>query len=138
LSAAIVFAPRVPLNEYFGRFDQVDVALDTVPYSGCTTTFDTLWMGVPVVTLPGSRSVSRYTASILSALGLEEWIASTPEEYVRLAVELAQDQARLTGHRVSLRDRMLKSPLMDEPQFARDMEAAYRRVWRAWCRETAP
>jgi predicted O-linked N-acetylglucosamine transferase (SPINDLY family) len=69
---------------------------------------------------------------------LEEWIASTPEEYVRLAVELAQDRARLVGHRASLRDRMLKSPLMDEPQFARDMEAAYRRVWRAWCRETAP
>ncbi len=132
-ASRIVFPPQVALDEYFNRFNEVDVALDTTPYSGCTTTFDTLWMGVPVVTLPRSSSLSRGTASILSAVGLREWIASTPEEYVRLAVEIALDQAALTEFRASSRKMLLRSPLMDEPRFARDVEDAYRRMWRAWC-----
>jgi predicted O-linked N-acetylglucosamine transferase (SPINDLY family) len=123
----------LPMNEYFPWFDEVDLALDSTPYSGGTTTCDTLWMGVPVVTLAGSRSVSRSAASMLTTVGLADWIAYTREDYVRLALQFAGDPALLARLRASLRQRMRESPLMDEPRFARDLEAIYRGMWRAWC-----
>jgi len=125
--------PRVGSADYFRSFNDVDVALDTTPYSGGTTTCDALWMGVPVITVPGTRSISRSTASILATLGLSDWIAASPEDYVRLAVRCAEDRETVAGLRRTLRGRMRTSPLMDEPQFARDVEDAYRRMWRAWC-----
>ena len=131
--ARITIHPYVSLEDYFRAFDAVDIALDTMPYSGGTTTCDALWMGVPVVTAPGSRPSSRSTASILSTVGLPEWIASSPEDYVRLAVESTRDEARLAELRKSLRERLRQSPLMDEEQFVRDVENAYRRMWRDWC-----
>ena len=137
-ASRITAVPRVELDEYFSWFNSVDIALDTMPYSGGTTTCDALWMGVPAITAPGARSVSRSSGSILSTVGLSEWIASTPEDYVRLAVELAGNEANITRLRRSLRTRMLASPLMDEPRFARDVEAAYRRMWRAWCERPSP
>jgi protein O-GlcNAc transferase len=124
---------HVPLQEYFGWLNAVDVALDTLPYSGGTTTCDALWMGVPVLTLPGSRSASRSAASILSAVGLRDWIASSPAGYVRRAAQAADDLGALRALRGSLRGRMRDSALMDEPRFARDVENAYRGMWRAWC-----
>jgi predicted O-linked N-acetylglucosamine transferase (SPINDLY family) len=132
-ASRITIVPRVPLDQYFRWFDAVDIALDTMPYSGGTTTCDTLWMGVPVVTCPGSRSVSRSAASILATVGLPAWIASTPEDYVRLAVEFARDGAAIAELRKSLRQRMRESPIMDEPRFVSDVEDAYRQMWRTWC-----
>ena len=132
----VAFLPYVAFEEYFRRFNDADIALDSMPYSGCSTTVDTLWMGVPVITLPGATSVSRSTASILSALGLTQWIASSPDEYVRRAVKLAQDPPALYG--LPLRERMRASPLMDEVRFTRDLEAAFRGMWRAWCSSPAP
>jgi len=129
----ITLVAPLPMNDYFPWFDKVDLALDATPYSGGTTTCDTLWMGVPVVTVAGSRSVSRSCASILTTVGLADWIARTPEEYVRLALRFARDQQVLTELRGSLRRRMRESPLMNEPEFTRDLEAAYREVWRRWC-----
>jgi predicted O-linked N-acetylglucosamine transferase (SPINDLY family) len=129
----IAFEPRLPLEAYFRRLDGADIALDAMPYSGGTTTCDALWMGVPVVTAPGTRSVSRSAASILTTVGLRDWIASTPEDYVRRAVAAAADPEALRGFRATLRSRMRASALTDEPQFARDMEDAYRRMWRTWC-----
>ncbi|MGH8640468.1 MAG: tetratricopeptide repeat protein, partial [Burkholderiales bacterium] len=83
----ITLLPYVALPDYFRRLDEIDIALDTTPYSGGTTTCDALWMGVPVITVPGSRSSSRSAASLLTTAGLADWIASTPEDYVRIAVE---------------------------------------------------
>src|SRR6266702_6428143 len=83
----IATLPRVGSADYFRSFNNVDVALDTTPYIGGTTTCDTLWMGVPIITVPGTRSISRSTASILATLGLSDWIAASPEAYVRLAVK---------------------------------------------------
>jgi predicted O-linked N-acetylglucosamine transferase (SPINDLY family) len=123
----------LPLNEYLAWFDSVDIALDPFPYSGGTTTCDTLWMGVPVLTLPGARSASRSAASILSCLGLSEWIARSPEEYVGLAVRYARQPEHFQGLRASLRLKMKGSPLMDEGRFVRELEASYRGMWRAWC-----
>jgi predicted O-linked N-acetylglucosamine transferase (SPINDLY family) len=90
-------------------------------------------MGVPVLTLAGERSVSRSAASILGALGLQDWIAADSADYVRRALAHAADAVRLAALRASLRERLRASPLMDEAGFARDMEAAYRGIWRAWC-----
>jgi predicted O-linked N-acetylglucosamine transferase (SPINDLY family) len=132
-ASRLTIVPRVPLDEYFRWFDSVDIALDSMPYSGGTTTCDTLWMGVPVVTFAGPRSVSRSAASILTAAGLSEWIASSPEDYVRLAVEFAGNKALLAGIRGSIRERLQRSPLMDERRFVRDLEAVYRDMWRRWC-----
>jgi protein O-GlcNAc transferase len=129
----VSFEPRMSLENYLARIGGVDIALDSMPYSGGTTTCDCLWMGVPVVTLPGSRSVSRSAGSILSAVGLTDWIAAGPEDYVRRAADAAADPRALTELRGTLRARMRASALMDETGFARDMEAAYRGMWRAWC-----
>jgi predicted O-linked N-acetylglucosamine transferase (SPINDLY family) len=129
----VTVQPYVSLQDYFNWFNSVDIALDTMPYSGGTTSCDALWMGVPVVTVPGSRPSSRSTASVLSTAGLPEWIASSPEDYVRLAVERARDEALVAALRTSLRSRLRQSPLMDEKGFVRDLENAYREMWRAWC-----
>ncbi len=132
-SARVEVLPRLSLDQYFARFDTVDVALDTMPYGGGTTTCDALWMGAPVLTLTGSRSASRSGASILSTVGLPGWIAPTPGDYVRLAVGSARDPGALIELRKSLRSKILESPLMDEARFARDLEGAYRRMWQEWC-----
>jgi predicted O-linked N-acetylglucosamine transferase (SPINDLY family) len=129
----LAFADFLPTAEYFGLYQQIDVALDTFPYGGGTTTCDALWMGVPVVSLAGQTAVGRGGVSILSNLGLPELIASSPEQYVRVAAELALDRSRLSQLRATLRDRMQASPLMDAPRFARNVEAAYRTMWQRWC-----
>jgi len=133
----ITIVPYVLLDEYFRWFNAVDIALDTTPYSGGTTTCDTLWMGVPVITVPGLRSVSRSAASILTTVGLHDWIASTLEDYVRLALHFARDGAAITELRKSLRQTMRESPIMDEARFVHDIECAYRRMWRTWCNSIA-
>jgi len=125
--------PRVSLAEYLARYAEVDVALDSLPYGGGTTTFDALWMGVPVLSLAGDRSVSRSAASILGHLGLGDWVARDPQDFVERALARSADVAGLAGLRRTLRARLRASPLMDEPGFARDMEAAYRDLWRRWC-----
>jgi predicted O-linked N-acetylglucosamine transferase (SPINDLY family) len=132
-AARIDTLPYAALHDYLRSVGAVDIALDTTPYSGGTTTCDTLWMGVPVVALQGPRSISRSAASILSTVGLADWIASTPEDYVRLAAEFARAPARLAELRGSLRQKMRLSPIMDEAAFVRDLENAYRTMWRAWC-----
>jgi predicted O-linked N-acetylglucosamine transferase (SPINDLY family) len=114
-------------------YRQVAIGLDPFPYHGTTTTCEALWMGVPVITLAGQTHVSRVGVSLLTNLGLPELIAQTPEEYVRMAVDLANDLPRLSHLRSTLRQRMEQSPLMDAPRFARHVEAAYRQMWRTWC-----
>ena len=94
---------------------------------------DSLWMGVPVITLAGRTGVGRGGVSILSNVGLPELIAATPDEYVALAVELASDRPRLQALRGSLRERMRSSPLMDAKGYAADVEAAFRGMWTTWC-----
>ena len=90
------FAGIVPASEYLHLYQQIDIALDTFPYGGGTTTCDALWMGVPVVSLVGQTAVGRGGLSILSNVGLPELVARSEEEYVRIAVELANDLPRLS------------------------------------------
>jgi predicted O-linked N-acetylglucosamine transferase (SPINDLY family) len=130
------FIDRVPFSEYLALFGTIDIALDTLPYAGGTTSCDALWMGVPVVSRAGKMAVGRGGLSILSNLGLPELVADSEEMYVRLAIELAQDLPRLSKLRSTLRQRMEQSPLMDAPRFARNVETAYRRMWRTWCEKS--
>jgi predicted O-linked N-acetylglucosamine transferase (SPINDLY family) len=129
----IEFVPRLATDAYFQLYDQIDVALDPFPYGGGTTTLDALWMGVPVVTRVGQTAVGRGGLSILSNLGLAELAAHSTEQYLRIASELAHDQPRLAHLHATLRERMQGSPLMDARRFARNVEAAYRQMWRRWC-----
>ena len=127
------FDARVPLRDYLVRHHEIDLCLDPFPYSGGVTTMDALWMGVPVITLAGRTAVGRSGVSILSNVGLTDLIAETPEQYVACAVALAGDLDRLSELRGGLRQRMEASPLVDGKQYALDVEAAFRRIWRSWC-----
>jgi predicted O-linked N-acetylglucosamine transferase (SPINDLY family) len=133
----IEFVGVTPADEYFERYNQVDIGLDPFPYPGGTTTCDSLWMGVPVVSLAGKTSVSRGGLSILSNVGLPELAARGPEEYVHIVANLAGDMPRLAALRSGLRDRMLNSPLTNAPRFARNLEAAFRQMWQRWCSRMA-
>ncbi|MBI3707932.1 MAG: tetratricopeptide repeat protein [Proteobacteria bacterium] len=139
-AAAGVAAARIEFlsqNEdraaHLARYDGVDIALDPFPFTGATTTFQALSMGVPVVTLAGDRFVARMSASILAAAGLDELIAATPDDYVAKAAALAADPARLTAYRREIRPRLAASALCDSAGYARNVEAAFRAMWRRWC-----
>jgi predicted O-linked N-acetylglucosamine transferase (SPINDLY family) len=114
--------------EHLAMYDRVDVALDTMPYNGTTTTCEALWMGVPVVTLAGKSHVSGVGASLLTHAGLGELVAESPEQYVELAVRAARDAMP----RMALRQRMQASALMDAPRMTRNLADAYRAMWKDW------
>ncbi len=129
----IEFAARRPRLQYLELYRRIDIGLDSLPYNGHTTSLDSFWMGVPVVTLVGKTVVGRAGLSQSTNLGLPELIAQTPQQYVQIAADLANDLPRLAELRRTLRGRMQASPLMDAGRFARNMEAAYRQMWRNWC-----
>ena len=116
-------------RSHLAAYDQVDIALDTFPYNGTTTTCEALWMGVPVITARGDRHAARVGASLLTRVGLESFIAEPVDEYVETAVTLASEPDRLETIRLGMRDRMQNSPLCDPAGFARDMEEAFRSLW---------
>ena len=117
--------------EHMALYAGIDVVLDTFPYAGATTTCEALWMGVPVVTLAGRTHVARVGVSLLNAVGLDELVADTPEQYVAIAVALANDHDGLGALCAGLRDRMAASPLCDGARLAGEVEDAYRGMWRA-------
>ena len=128
----VILETRRKTNQYH-LYNKIDIALDPFPCNGGTTSMDTLWMGVPMVTLAGRHFVSRMGVTILTNAGLPELIANSEEEYIKFAVDLANDRERLKKMRHGLRDRVKASPLMDQERFARNMETAYREMWRKWC-----
>lgn len=111
----------------------IDIGLDCFPHNSGTTLIETLYMGVPFVTLAGRPSVGRLGSSILNAAGHAEWIASSEDEYVEIVVAMATDLPKLATWRDGLRKEMESAPLMDETGFARKVEAAYRGMWARWC-----
>jgi predicted O-linked N-acetylglucosamine transferase (SPINDLY family) len=129
----IDFLPKQPWSHYLQTYARIDIALDPFPYAGGITTCDALWMGVPVVTLASQTAVGRGGKSILSNLALPELIARRPRQYVQIAVTLANSPARLAELRTTLREKMLTSPLMNARKFTRNVENAYRQMWRRWC-----
>ncbi|OIR13369.1 TPR repeat-containing protein YrrB [mine drainage metagenome] len=131
---------RVDLRGFVGGkashldvYSKVDIALDTSPYNGTTTTCEALWMGVPVVSLAGDRHAARVGASLLTALGRPEWIARTADDYVAIAARLAGGRSALATERHGLRELMRSSLLCDHATQAARVGAALRDCWRQWC-----
>jgi len=132
----LTFLDRTPARaDHLAQYGLMDIALDPFPYNGTTTTCEALWMGVPAIVLSGRTHADRVGISLLTNVGLPELIARKPDDYVRIATELANDRQRLVDLRATLRERMEHSPLRDEQGFARDMESQYRTMWRTWCAE---
>ena len=130
----ILFAPYAanPV-EAAHLYKDVDVGLDPFPYNGTTTTCEALWMGVPVVTLRGQAHRARVGASLLERIGCGELVATSTDDYVRIAAGLARDRDRLATLRSSLRGRMASSPLTNASLITRDIEDAFREMWRRFC-----
>lgn len=124
--------------EHLALYGQVDIALDTFPYNGTTTTCEALWMGVPVVSLVGRQHAGRVGASLLDAVGHPEWAATTPVAYVALAAGLAGEPGRLEAIRAGLRQGMAISPLCNAADFAHRFEDALRQAWIAACDRSLP
>ncbi|GAQ83123.1 N-acetylglucosamine transferase [Klebsormidium nitens] len=131
--------PLILLNhDHMQSYALMDISLDTFPYAGTTTTCESLYMGVPCVTMAGGTHAHNVGVTLLKQLGLECLTAHSPDEYVTTAVRLASDIPRLAAMRAGMRDRMLTSPLCDGPSFVRDLESAYRKVWRNYCAGRPP
>jgi len=126
--ARVQFQSFRRMSEYLSQYNQIDIGLDPFPYGGGTTTCDAIYMGVPVVSLEGTTAVSRAGRSILTNVGLAELVAKSADQYVEIALRLAQDLSRLEELRKSLRPRLKDSPLMDDVRFARDIEEIYLRI----------
>lgn len=120
-------------GDHLTAYSEIDVALDTYPYNGTTTTCEALWMGVPVVTLAGELHMSRVGATLLPAAGLPELVAASADDYVRIAVNLARDAARRLAMRSHMRARLLASPLLDHSSLVSGLERELRAAWKAWC-----
>lgn len=128
----VEFAAYQPRCDYLELYHQIDIGLDTFPYNGHTTSLDALWMGVPVISRLGSTAVSRAGLSLMTNLGLPELVAETNDQFVQIAMNLAKDRERLATLRSGLRERMQQSPLMNAGRFAKNMEDAYRLMWKNW------
>ena len=114
----------------------IDISLDCFPHNSGTTLFESLYMGVPFITLAGRPSVGRLGSSVLHGAGHPEWIATSEDEYVELAVALASDLPKLASIRASLRAQMEASPIRDDAGFTRKVEAAYREMFTRWAIDT--
>jgi len=120
------------LAEHMGSYGSVDLALDTWPYTGCTTTADALWMGVPVLTVAGPSMVTRQAASLVAALGEPGWICRDGAELAQRALELLADREDLRVRRLGQRPRMASGPLLDAAGLADALEGAFRQWWHRW------
>lgn len=130
----LIFESYAPnLYEHLSLYGRVDLALDSFPYNGTTTTCEALWMGVPVLTYSGHRHSGRVSSSILTTVGMDAFVATDRDDYIAKAISFARDPASLASCRAGLREKMASSPLCDEQRFARHMEDAYREMWRTYC-----
>ncbi len=122
----------MPVEKAPYAYHDIDIALDPFPFCGGMTSLESLWMGVPVVTLEQPMIAGRQTLSLLANLGLPDLVAANDQNYVEIAVALARDPVLLAGLRRDLRLRFAASPLQDYAGFAREMETAFRRMWHDW------
>jgi protein O-GlcNAc transferase len=120
---------------HLAEYGRVDLALDTFPYNGTVTTCEALWMGVPVVALAGRTHAARVGVSILSRIGLSEFVTGSIDEYIAGAVHWSANPGRLRELRAGMRERLVRSPLCGAALVARELEQAYRQMWRRWCRQ---
>jgi FkbM family methyltransferase len=119
--------------DHLDLYNKIDIALDTFPYNGTTTTCEALWMGVPVITLQGVTHAARVGVSILTNAGLPYLIAESTEDYIRKACALAKNIEQLKSLRSNLRSMLVSSTLMDTGKFIHNLEDEYRKIWYKWC-----
>jgi predicted O-linked N-acetylglucosamine transferase (SPINDLY family) len=119
--------------EHLATFGRIDVGLDPMPQGGGVSTAEALYMGVPIVALRGTTVAGRLTASVLSLLQMQDWVAETEDDYVRIATQKREDLDALAGLRRQLRTRLTQSPYGDVENYVRAVERAYRSMWRRWC-----
>lgn len=124
---------ETPETQGLSLYNRIDIALDPAPFTGSTSTFEALWMGVPVITLRGETMVGRWSSSMLKAVGLETLVANTPDGYAEVAKRLAGDPERLAALRAGLRQTVAASPLCDGLRRTRQLERLFRAFWRRWC-----
>ena len=129
----IAFRGPAELGPHLDILAEADIALDTFPYNGQTTTCECLWMGLPVITVTGAHHVARVGRTILQRVGHPEWEASSPAGYVEAAECMARDLERLAAVRSSLRNELAASPMLDDRRITLELEEGYRRLWRQWC-----
>ena len=118
---------------YFAAFNRVDLCLDPFPFTGGTTTLDSLWMGVPVVSLRGDRMVARQGEAILAKLNLAEWVAADCDDYVRIASNAMNNRVALAESRTRIRDRLVTSDIANAHRVANDFGSALRQLWQTTC-----
>lgn len=126
-------APPADADSYMDAYHDIDICLDTHPYSGHTTTCEALWMGVPVITLTGRTTASRMSASVLHQVGLPQLVAASDDQYIESAIMTAGDREGLANLRRSLRAHMMTRPLMQHAAFTRQFETTLRELWRQYC-----
>lgn len=133
--ARLQLMPRTSgLEAHLDAYNQMDIALDTFPYAGTTTTAEALWMGVPVLALQGDRFVARVGESLLTNTGLADWIATSPDDIVEKAKQFAAAPGVLNDLRHRLRAQFVASPVCDAPRFAAELQAAFTEMWKIHCR----
>ncbi len=120
--------------QHLNLYGQVDLGLDPYPYQGAITSCESVWMGVPVITLQGQHHTARICSSVLTAAGLEEFVAKDEEEYVAIAKQWADNIDKLAKLRNGMREQVKNSPLNNVAQFTKDLEKVYRELWRNWCK----
>jgi predicted O-linked N-acetylglucosamine transferase (SPINDLY family) len=125
----IHISSQLPLNDFMALGGLADVALDTSPVSGGTTTLHSLWMGLPVVALEGADETSGSTASMLRGFGYDDWVTADKEAYIGKVLELLEQPQRLQEHRRTVRERMRASPVMNYAERTAELEKAYRLLW---------
>jgi protein O-GlcNAc transferase len=121
------------IRSHLEIYNHIDIGLDTFPYNGTTTTCEALWMGVPVITLAGDTHRSRVGMSLLSNIGLPEFISRNAEEYLEIAIRTASDFSKLNSLRNGLRERVAHSALTDINRFINNLENSYKEMWRKYC-----
>ena len=131
--AMLEFHGFLSWDEFWALHQRIDIALDSFPCNGGATTCETLWLGVPLVSLAGEAFLARAGLSLLTTVGLQELVAQSEDEYLHIAGDLARDRVRLARLRAGMRERMRASPLLDAAAFTRDLEGLYRAVWGQWC-----
>nr|Q8LP10.1 RecName: Full=Probable UDP-N-acetylglucosamine--peptide N-acetylglucosaminyltransferase SPINDLY; Short=EgSPY [Eustoma grandiflorum]BAC11808.1 SPINDLY [Eustoma grandiflorum] len=138
-STRVDLLPLILLNhDHMQAYSLMDISLDTFPYAGTTTTCESLYMGVPCITMRGLVHAHNVGVSLLSTVGLGHLVAKNEDDYVRLAVQLASDVTALSNLRLTLRELMSKSPLCDGPKFIQDLELTYRSMWHRYCKGDIP
>jgi predicted O-linked N-acetylglucosamine transferase (SPINDLY family) len=129
----ISLAWRHPSGSHWEVFNQIDIMLDTFPWNAHTIACESLWMGVPVITLKGDRHSARLCASVLTQAGLAGLVANTRDEFIDIACDLSGSPGKLAEMRIQMRGKIAASPLCDAITFARGVEAEYRKIWESWC-----